>query len=297
MAGAHEELRVGLDALDAVTALLQRVRNADPTAGLFEVAEIQWWWTSERSTDSFGQLVWFDDDGQPVAAVLATDFSGGDSPVLQVCTLVVVTMPGASPDWIAHVVERGLAHVTGAGFTSLDIEIERGDELRRELFTGHGFAVVDDALIGCWLDAAARPAVSTLADGYRSCSRLDTAGTQHHLATPRRPAVEERLRQTSLYRPDLDLVVLDAGGEPAAYALFWYDPVTAVGVVEPVRTHDAHQRRGLSRHVLTKGTDLLAQAGAERVSIAFEPENTASSTLYLSLGFVPDWRTDLYARA
>lgn len=40
---------------------------------------------------------------------------------------------------------------------------------------------------------------------------------------------------------------------PAAHGMFWYDPVTETGVVEPMRTHDDHQQRGLARHVLTTG--------------------------------------------
>jgi predicted N-acetyltransferase YhbS len=109
------------------------------------------------------------------------------------------------------------------------------------------------------------------------------------------PDVEARLRETSLYRPDLDLVVHGANGDVAAYGLFWYDPVTATGLVEPMRTEDEHQRRGLARHVLTAGVDRLATVGARRVKICFEPGNPASSHLYLSAGFVPDRETVLYA--
>jgi RimJ/RimL family protein N-acetyltransferase len=109
------------------------------------------------------------------------------------------------------------------------------------------------------------------------------------------PAVETRLRQTSLYRPDLDLVVLDRDDSVAAYGLFWFDPETATGLVEPMRTEDAHQQRGLARHVLTAGIDRLTEAGATRIKICFEPGNPASRTLYLSVGFQPTARTDLFS--
>jgi predicted N-acetyltransferase YhbS len=101
------------------------------------------------------------------------------------------------------------------------------------------------------------------------------------------PEVETRLRQTSLYRPDLDLVILDDRNQAAAYGLFWLDPVTATGLVEPMRTEEEHQRRGLARHVLTAGIDLLAQAGAEVIKISFEPDNPAARDLYLDVGFEP----------
>jgi GNAT superfamily N-acetyltransferase len=106
---------------------------------------------------------------------------------------------------------------------------------------------------------------------------------------------EPRLMQTSLYRPDLDLVVHDSCDRVAAYGLFWYDPATATGLVEPMRTEDDHQRRGLARHILTTGIDLLADAGAARMKICYEPDNPPSKGLYLSVGFEPDRQTVFFS--
>jgi GNAT superfamily N-acetyltransferase len=101
------------------------------------------------------------------------------------------------------------------------------------------------------------------------------------------PDVETRLRQTSLYRPDLDLLVLDSRDGVAAYGLLWFDPETVTGLVEPMRIEDDHQQRGLARHLLTVVIDLLAEAGAVRIKICFEPDNPASRGLYLNVGFEP----------
>lgn len=43
MGAMREEHRVGVHYLEAVTALLQRVRTSHPTRGLYEAAELQWW--------------------------------------------------------------------------------------------------------------------------------------------------------------------------------------------------------------------------------------------------------------
>jgi len=115
----------------------------------------------------------------------------------------------------------------------------------------------------------------------------------HHFGRRAGPQTEQRLRQTSLYRADLDLVVHDSHGDVGAYGLLWFDPVTATGVVEPMRTEDDHQRRGLARHILTAGIGRLAAAGAERISIGWEPDNPASSQLYRSVGFEPVPWTDI----
>ncbi len=292
----REEYLVGGDCLEAITTLLQRVRNAHPTHGLYEAAEIQWWWSIPRSTDSVPQLFWFDDLGRPEAAVFVTDFGDGSSALYEDPTLVIVVMPGAQRQWVAQVVERGLAHVHQHGIGTVELEVDQADEVLREILFGHGFSNKGDGLVECWLDAELRPEISPLHDGYRLFSRHETMDLPHHMAEPRRPDVESRLLQTSLYRSDLDLVVLDGEYNVAGYGLFWYDPETATGVVEPMRTQDDHQQRGLARHILTTGLELLARAGAQRISIGFEPGNPASGPLYRSVGFQPHRQTDVFFR-
>ena len=290
MPSLREEHLVGLDYLEAVTALLQRARGAHPTAGLYEAADLQWWWRTPRSTDDLPQLFWFDHLGRPDAAVIATDW--GDRMALD-----PFVMPDATADRVAHVMERGLAHARAAGFETVGLEVDRADDVLREVLVGHGFAIEDGGVVETWLAADARPEISPLHEGYRLSSRVDTIERPHHMISAKRnfPDVEPRLRQTSLYRPDLDLVVHDSGDEVAAYGLFWYDPETATGLVEPMRTEDEHQRRGLARHVLTTGVDLLVEAGAERIKICYEPDNPASQGLYLSAGFEPDRQTVVYS--
>lgn len=292
----HERLLAGLDYLGAVTTLLQRVRRAHPTFGSYQAAELQFWWSVPRSTDTLGQLFWFDDEGRPEAAVIVTDFGDGSSALYEDPTMVVIVMPDASSAWVAHVVGRGLSHIGSFGIETVEIEVDRADGLMQELLAGHGFGVKGKGLDECWLAAADRPAVSSVSDGYSLHSRRDTMHRPHHMVRTGREDVERRLQQTSLYRSDLDLVILDGAGQVAAYGLFWYDPETGTGVVEPMRTIDNHQRRGLARHVLTTGVDLLARAGAERISIAYSPENLASSRLYLSVGFEPHRGTDVLVR-
>lgn len=295
MQALREQHRVGIEYLEAVTTLLQRVRSAHPTEGLYQAAELQWWWRVPRSTDDLPQLFWFDDLGRPEAAVIATDWGDGTSALYEATTLIPLVMPGATPDWVTHVIESGLAYASESGIGAVELEVDRADDVTRELLVGRGFEIKEDGMIECWLAADARPEISPLHDDYRLFTRSDTMEREHHFAQRNGRHEEGRLRQTSLYRPDLDLVVYDTDDNLAAYGLFWYDPVTATGVVEPMRTIDDHQQRGLARHVLTAGVDLLAKAGADRISIGYEPDNPASGRLYRSVGFEPDKQTDLYA--
>ncbi|NOX31496.1 MAG: hypothetical protein GXP35_15840, partial [Actinobacteria bacterium] len=218
-----EECRVGLDYLETVTALLNRIRRADPTAGLYEAAELQWWWaTNPRTTDDLEQLFWFDDLGRPAAAVIATDF--GDATQLD-----PLVLPDATAEWIEHVMQRGLDHASSSGFEAVMLEVDRADDALRAVLDRRGFAIEEDGLVESWLAADARPPVSALHDGYQLFDRRTAIDREHHMANEQRNHFnpEPRLNQTSLYRADLDLAVYDEGDNVAAYGLFWYDPATA----------------------------------------------------------------------
>ena len=209
-----------------------------------------------------------------------------------------ILMPNVDAGWIEHVIDRGLAHASEYGLRHVKIVVDSSDKLTGRILLGRGLAVEQDALmrvVCAWLNTDTRPRKSPLHDGYRLFSRLDMAHRPHHMIQRNGPHVENRLRQTSLYQPDKDLVIIDSANSAAAYGLFWYNPATAVGLVEPVRTENEHQRRGLARHLLTVGIDLLSDAGATRVKVCFRPNNTAALNLYLSTGFDPVGQTTVYA--
>lgn len=278
--------------LKTATTLLHRVRSCHPTAGLLEAADLHWWWRTPRSTDRVPQLFWFDRTGQPEAAVIITDWGDG-------VALDPIVMPNAIPDQVRHVMERGLAHARELGFESVDVVIDRADHVMREVLIGHGFVEERDnmlTVVDAWLTRADRTPVSSLDADYQLYSRLDTLDRPHHMVHRNGPDLESRLRQTSLYRPELDLLVLDASKSVAAYGLFWFDPETATGLVEPMRTEPEHQRRGLARHILTAGINLLEEAGAERIKLCFAPTNEAAKELYLNAGFKPDKQTVVLSR-
>lgn len=290
----REETRSGMNYLHAVTELLQRQRQAHPTYGIYQAAELQFWWGRPRATDDLDQLFWFDDDGGPVAAGVLNDFSQNGSLVYSEPMLCLFTLPDASAEIVETVAERSLEHAASLGFAAVELEVAADDAVLHQVLTGRGGAMKEPAVVEAWLDIDQRPAVTELAEGYGLRSRAEMDG-EHHMAHETGAAFEERLQQGSLYRADLDLLVVDAEGEHAAHALFWYDPTTAIGVVEPVRTLDAHQGRGLSRHLLTAGLERLAGVGAERASIGWEPDNPASGHLYRSIGWVPGVATDLWS--
>src|SRR5918993_496643 len=154
---------------------------ADADAGVWEAADLQWWWRTRRASDTIDQVFWIDDQG-PVAGVVLTDWRR-----VWGCDLIVV--PGATVVPVSTLWGRAVEEI----------------------------------------DALGLEAVEVLVDGA-----LRTLGP-HPMRHRNGEEVEARLRQCSLYDPELDLAVSAADGQVVGYALFWFDPVTKVGLVEPLR--------------------------------------------------------------
>jgi ribosomal protein S18 acetylase RimI-like enzyme len=131
--------------------------------------------------------------------------------------------------------------------------------------------------------------------GYRLLDRTET-NRRHHFVARNGDAVAERLGQCSLYRPELDLFVEGPDTTVVSYGLFWLDPVTGVGLLEPMGTDEGHRRLGLARLVLATGLNRLADLGASRLKVNYEVDNVASRHLYLDAGFRPESTARVYSR-
>ena len=150
------------------------------------------------------------------------------------------------------------------------------------LLAGAGFVAGERSGI-TWMDAGDRPNIAPLPEGFVLVDRARETTRPHPMRQRSGEGVEARLRQCSLYDPALDLAVETADGRVAGYALFWFDPVTEVGLVEPMRVEDEYQRRGLARAMLTAGLDRLAKRGARRLKMGYATD--AARALYVGAGF------------
>lgn len=274
-----EETHTDLGYLRAATDLLQRVRNAHPTSGVWEAADLQWWWRRQRSSDCLPQLFWRDSQtGHFVGAATRTDWRGR-------MALDIVAMPHTNDETLELFWSRGLELVSTT--RDVDVFVDTTDKIAQRSLIGAGFVDIGELGTSAWLGGALI-GTAHLPDGYRLVSRADQGSSSHHLDSERNGFdVRARLEQTSLYRPDLDLRVIDQSGEVCAYGLFWYDPETRVGLVEPMGTIVGHRRRGLARHLLEEGISRLQEAGTTRVKINYENDNEASKKLYRDTGFQP----------
>lgn len=272
------EMLAGLERLHAVTALLHRIRREEPRGGVWEAADFQWWWRRPRASDDIPLPVWCDDAHEPVAAAVLTEWP-------HAWWLDILRLPGLplSLDDLAAPAWEQLAGREGS--PAIEALVPANDDELRAWFAGKGFAVAAEMWSG-WMAAADRPAVAALPTGYHLVDRalrgIDVAPV-HPMVARNGPDVETRLRQTTLYDPRLDLAVLAPDGSVVGYALFWNDPATGVGMVEPVRVEDEHAGRGIGYAMISAGLDRLARTGATTLKIGWESDRAGE--LYTRLGF------------
>lgn len=272
---AIEQVRAsGLAYLTLATELLQRARLADPEAGVWEAADLQWWWRTPRRSDSVDQLFWVAEDG-PRAGVVLTDWGRAWG-----CDPIVV--PGRSTPPLEAVWACAVQAVEAAGLEKIEVLARDDDVELLGLLARDGFVPGEPDGVA-WMDAGERADVAALPEGFVLVDRARGDAPPHPMRRRNGEGVEARLRQCSLYDPALDLAVEAADGRVAGYALFWLDPVTGVGLLEPMRVEAAFQRRGLARALLTAGLDRLARRGARRFKVAYGTD--AARKLYVGAGF------------
>jgi ribosomal protein S18 acetylase RimI-like enzyme len=281
---AVRELRAsGRKYLALVTALLQRARVADAEAGLWEAADLQWWWRRPRRSDAVDQLFWIDDDG-PVAAVVLTDWGR-----VWGCDPIVVPSARIS---LRALWARASEIIDALQLDEVEVLVRDDDAELTSLVIDSGLAAAGDRSGICWMEARDRADVSALPDGFTLWDRAQDATLPHPMRHRNGRAVETRLRQCPLYDAALDLSVRAPDGRTAGYSLFWFDPVTEVGLVEPMRVEDDYQRRGLARAMLTAGLDRLARSGARRLKVGYSTD--AARALYVGVGFSVTSSSDAY---
>jgi len=279
----RRELLRGLGRLNATTAVLQRARLAHPLGGMWEAADVQWWWRRPRVTDELALPVGFDGVG-PVAAAGLTAWAD----TWQADVFAVPSIVDEEEVWAATL-EATAEHRGGA----LRVIVCKDAPLAG-LAIQSGFAMTDELSGTAWMDADERPPVAQV-DGFAIVDRVTRADRPHPMIARNGELVEPRLRQCSLYDPTLDLAIEDADGKIAGYGLFWFDRTTRVGLPEPMRVEDEYQRRGLARMLLTNGLNRLAGKGARRLKVGFETD--AARNLYLGAGFVQTSVDRLLTRA
>jgi GNAT superfamily N-acetyltransferase len=279
----HAVRPTGREYLALVTDLLQRQRLADPVAGLWEAADLQWWYTRDPHPDDADAVVWVDGDA-PVTAAVFTRWSASRY------GCAVLGDPTFAAAW--EFVHRRCGELAAA---SIKMEVDPTSPVSVAEPARAGFTEHVETIAVSWLDSADRAAVRALPNGYTLATRLEQSGP-HPMIKRNGADVEARLRDCSLYDPELDLALLTGDGAAAGYAMFWADPRTGVGLVEPMRIEDTHAGRGLAGTLLRAGLEALAARGCDRFKVSHELTNPAAERVYLGAGFRIHQHVNVYRR-
>lgn len=241
-----ERTASGVEYLGLVTDLLHASREGDPLHGMWEAADFQWWWRRDQHQEPGNQIFEMDGD-RPVAAVVLTDWSAGRWQ----CDLLFTSRRHSEE--LEQLWPRALQMMENVGADHLELLTPSEDDELVELAVDEGFVIENPESWTCWMPASDRPEVPALPSGFKLQSRAEFTERPHPMAERNGPQVGVRLAECSLYDPDLDLAVFSPEGELAGYSLYWADPITRVGLVEPMRTQDAFQGRGIARQCSRPG--------------------------------------------
>lgn len=264
-----EHRAVGREYLDTLTRLLQDARLADANGGLWEAADIQWWWRVDQHEDRGLQCFWTY-GSTPVVAASFTNWGAGYGCDLFGTDAEVAAHSGLLWDFVRDAMPDG----------RIEMIIADDDHTRIDAAEAAGFVATDDLFAGARMAAGRRPRAIRSPDGY---TLVSYRGGAHWMVGRNGAEVAMRLAECSLYDADLDLAVLAADGSVAGYALFWADPVTGVGLLEPMRVEAGHQgRRRLPpvpdlAHLRAAGHQRTLSAGMRSAASSGSPSADASA--------------------
>src|SRR4051794_10777788 len=139
----RREFLHGLDRLNATSQVLQRARQVDPRRGMWEAADVQWWWRRPRATDELALPVWFDDVG-PVAAAGLTAWNDR----WQVDVFAVPSIVDQAEVWAATL-QSGTDH----GPDALEVLLHEDDAPMMDLAIQSGFSLTSEVSGSSWMDA------------------------------------------------------------------------------------------------------------------------------------------------
>lgn len=140
-----------------------------------------------------------------------------------------------------------------------------------------------------------RKIVPSLKPGYatrqvRQHEQAKRAAAQYAAFKMDKP-FEEYLRQyqhfmtSPAYARGCDWVIVAPDQRFVSFCMVWPDPVTRLGLVDPLGTHPDCQRQGFGKMILETGLQYLQSVGMHSARLIVEAENAAAIRLYESCGF------------
>ncbi len=286
----------GNEDLHAMHDLLRQGRLADNGTYYVHPGDLNWWlFYPPLKHDLWGSVYLWDDPEKP-GRILAWALLPPDG-----STFDVVLQPelrGSPVDWEMHrwglrqaksLAKRARREHIGVYWISEE------DAPLRTWLVEQGFALASrDVHMVC--DLASPRAAVRLNDGYevRSSHGLPEVNQRawaQYNAFDNSVAFEVYIRrftrfmQSPVYDPAWDLVAVDPDEQIGAFCIVWPDPITGIGLFEPVGTHPDFQRKGLGKAVMLEALDRLQRMGMRQAIVTTGENNLPAVRLYEAVGF------------
>jgi ribosomal protein S18 acetylase RimI-like enzyme len=201
---------------------------------------------------------------------------------------------------------RHLLSVSGSTKEWITIEVPDFDTMRRDTLASRGFAARHEPdFFLTTRSLQGEIPVPVLPDGFSIRAVLgeheaDAVQAVHAGSFGRtwQPGEYLKVMRSPGFQIDHELVVVAPGGRFAAYLIYWIDPISKSGLVEPVGCHSDFQRRGLTRALMYEGMRRMVEQGMTTAVVLHEAptENPASTALYRSVGFSPKYGSYEYRK-
>lgn len=176
----------------------------------------------------------------------------------------------------------------------LGITVRENDPFRQDVIGDLGYRYTGrDSLMVNERPLDGATSVPELPEGYRFVAMTEDTDfaerTDIHreVWAPSRLTLDgyRTLRTAPAYDPHLDMVVQAPDGRYAVYVHGWYDPVSRVGLLEPVGCRAEFRGRRLTSTLIHELLRRFVERGATRAVVTSDPENDPATALYRSTGF------------
>jgi GNAT superfamily N-acetyltransferase len=277
--------------LESVTNLLIRIRAEEPLGGPWDAADLQWWSRSGHYNDPERLRFWSAPD-EPISVCAL--FPTVRSTIAFTCLWTTAARDIAFKEILPTVLSK-VQRIARDGRLTVDIEALDTDIEWRQFLECHGFQLASGGST-----QAAVPTSNAKGQPWTGTGLAILDATQHTSEDPhpleRRlgAGIRRRLLACSLYRPELDLSVRTAEGDVVAYCICWVDPTNRFAMLEPMRTEQAWQRRGLGTALIAEQSRRLLGLGIHTLKVNYATDNSAAGQLYARSQFVARFRRLLY---
>ena len=267
--------------LPGIFALIAQARASSDPHAFLHPGGLQWL-LRRLPQPTFSVRQWY--EGDALAGVVITDSA-----------YVMVQSANGDVDRHVWLLREAEAHLHRHGEPVIETSVWDGDHELLTRVRALGFepsGTYGHELVNDDLEAPAEPELPLgFTMGWLEPSLDDSYVELHRAAwSTWGPSTYDRAAHGAVttmpdFERELVPLISASDGTLAAYCIGWFDPVTRMSEIEPLRTRPVFRRRGLARAVVEEVVRRSTQRGARSVLVWGAHQNTAALALYESCGF------------